>query len=164
MKERWREIKGYGGAYMVSDLGRVARNGKLLHLNTNNYGYKHVTLSKNNVQKTTLVHRLVASAFVDNPHGLPQINHKDGNKDNNAASNLEWVTQGENNRHAIKTSLRKAKKILLIGGDNSIVREFNNRMEINEFLGREVCQDLITRCCNGQRKTAYGYVWRYANG
>jgi hypothetical protein len=114
------------------------------------------------VQKTALVHRLVASAFIDNPLGLPQINHKDGNKKNNNTSNLEWVTQKGNNRHAIKTNLRRAKKILLISGDNTIVREFNNRMEINEFLGRDVCQDLITRCCNGKRKTAYGYVWRYA--
>lgn len=148
--------------YQVSNLGRVKSNTKVLHLNTNTYGYKHVTLSKGNVQRTTLVHRLVASAFVDNPLGLPQINHKDGNKDNNASNNLEWVTQKSNNRHAIQTNLRKAKKILLIGNDNTVVREFNNRMEINEFLGRDVCQDLITRCCNGKRKSAYGHVWRYA--
>jgi hypothetical protein len=148
--------------YRVSNLGRVKRNAKVLHLNTNTYGYKHITLSKDNVQKTTLVHRLVATAFVDNPLGLPQINHKDGNKDNNASSNLEWVTQKSNNHHAIQTNLRKVKKVLLIGDDNSVVRKFNNRMEINDFLGRDVCQDLITRCCNGKRKTAYGYVWRYA--
>lgn len=160
--EIWKDIKGYEGLYQVSNLGRVRSKTKLLHLNTNTYGYKHVTLSKGNVKKTILVHRLVASSFIENPIGLPQINHKDGDKSNNTVGNLEWVTQGENNRHAIKTNLRRVKKILLTSGDNTIVREFNNRMEINEFLGRDVCQDLITRCCNGKRKTAYGFVWRYA--
>ena len=159
--EIWRDVKGYGGLYQVSNLGRVKSNTKELHLNTNTYGYKHVTLSKGNVQKTALVHRLVASAFIDNPLGLPQINHKDGDKSNNASSNLEWVTQKSNNLHAIKTNLRKAKKIVVIGSDNTIIKEFSNRMEINEFLGRDACQDLITRCCNGKRKTAYGYAWRY---
>ena len=160
--EIWKDIKGYEGLYQVSSLGRVKRRNKLLRLNTNTYGYKHVTLSKGNVKKTAVVHRLVASAFIENPLGLPQINHKDGNKSNNAVSNLEWVTPKENNRHAITSNLRKTKKILLIGDGNNVIREFNNRMEINAFLDRCVYQDLITRCCNGQRKTAYGYVWRYA--
>lgn len=162
MVEIWKDIRGYEGLYQVSNLGRVRRGGKLLHLNTNTYGYKHLTLSKNNVQKTVVIHKLVADAFIENPHSKPQINHKDGNKENNTAANLEWVTQEDNNRHAVKTMLRKSKKILLVDGDNNTIREFNNRMEINDFLGRDVCQDLITRCCNGQRKTAYGYVWRYA--
>ena len=160
--EIWKDIKGYEGLYQVSNLGRVRRRSKLLHLNTNTHGYKHITLSKDNVQKTAVVHRLVASAFIENPLGLPQINHKDGDKSNNSVSNLEWVTQKENNRHAINSNLRKTKKILLISNENKVIREFNNRMEINSFLDRCVCQDLITRCCNGQRKTAYGYVWRYA--
>lgn len=162
MEEIWKDIRGYEGLYQVSNLGRVKRENKLLRLNTNTYGYKHITLSKNNVQKTAVIHKLVADAFIENPHSKPQINHKDGNKENNTVANLEWVTQGDNNRHAVKTMLRKSKKILLVDGDDNTIREFNNRMEINDFLGRDVCQDLITRCCNGQRKTAYGYVWRYA--
>lgn len=162
MGEIWKDIRGYEGLYQVSDLGRVRRGNKLLHLNTNTYGYKHITLCKNNVPKTVVVHKLVADAFIENPQSKPQINHKDGNKENNTVANLEWVTQGDNNRHAIKTKLRKARKILLVDGEDNTIREFNNRMEINDFLGRDVCQDLITRCCNGQRKTAYGYIWRYA--
>lgn len=162
MEEIWKDIRGYEGLYQVSDLGRVRRGNKLLHLNTNTYGYKHITLCKNNVPKTVVVHKLVADAFIENPQSKPQINHKDGNKENNTVANLEWVTQGDNNRHAIKTKLRKARKILLVDGEDNTIREFNNRMEINDFLGRDVCQDLITRCCNGQRKTAYGYIWRYA--
>lgn len=160
--EVWKDIKGYEGLYQVSDMGRVRSKNGVLHLNTNTYGYKHITLSKGDVQKTVVVHRLVSDAFIDNPHNKPQINHIDGNKENNAVVNLEWVTQGENNRHAIRASLRKVKKILLVDAEGKAIREFNNRMEINEYLGRNVYQDLITRCCNGQRKTAYGYVWRYA--
>lgn len=162
MEEIWKDIRGYEGLYQVSDLGRVRRGNKLLHLNTNTYGYKHITLCKNNVPKTVVVHKLVADAFIENPQSKPQINHKDGNKENNTVANLEWITQGDNNRHAIITKLRKARKILLVDGEDNTIREFNNRMEINDFLGRDVCQDLITRCCNGQRKTAYGYIWRYA--
>jgi hypothetical protein len=162
MIEIWRDVKGYEGLYQVSNMGRVISNNGLLHLNTNTYGYKHITLSKGNVQKTVVVHKLVADAFIENPHNKPQINHIDGNKENNAVANLEWVTQGDNNRHAIRMNLRKAKKILLVDDEGNAIKEFNNRMEISAYLGRKVCQDLITRCCNGQRKTAYGFVWRYA--
>lgn len=160
--EIWKEVEGYEGLYQVSNLGRVKSKNKTLHLNTNTYGYKHVTLSKDNVQKTVLVHRLVASAFIGNPSGKPQINHKDGNKNNNAESNLEWVTQESNNRHAIETNLRQVKKVAAVDNSGNVIKVLNNRMEVNEFLGRSVCQDLITRCCNGKRKTAYGYSWRYA--
>lgn len=160
--EIWKDIRGYEGLYQVSNMGRIKGKNKVLHLNTNTCGYKHVTLSKGNVKKTALVHRLVASAFIDNPLNKPQINHRDGNKNNNTAINLEWETQADNNRHAVKTNLRKTKKIVLLDGEGKAVKVFNNRMEVNEYLGRSVCQDLITRCCNGNRKTAYGYVWRYA--
>ena len=160
--EIWKEVEGYEGLYQVSNLGRVKSKNKTLHPNTNTYGYKHVTLSKDNVQKTVLVHRLVASAFIGNPSGKPQINHKDGNKNNNAESNLEWVTQESNNRHAIETNLRQVKKVAAVDNSGNVIKVLNNRMEVNEFLGRSVCQDLITRCCNGKRKTAYGYSWRYA--
>ena len=161
-KEIWRDIKGYEGLYQVSNMGRVKSKNGLLHLNTNTYGYKHITLSKENERKTQTVHTLVAMAFVDNPLNKPQVNHKDGNKENNTADNLEWVTQEDNNRHAINNHLRNVKRVLLVDSNNNIIKSFNNRMEINEFLGRQVCQDLITRCCNGKRKTAYGYIWRYA--
>ena len=142
-------------------MGRVKSKNGILHINTNTYGYKHVTLSKNNVQKTRLVHALVATAFVDNPDNKPQINHIDGRKENNAADNLEWVTQKENNRHAVATGLRASKRIVAYDLDGNPLKLFHNRGEIPYFLGRWICQDLITRCCNGQRQTAYGHMWRY---
>lgn len=162
VNEIWRDVKGYEGLYQVSNLGKIKSKNGILHLNTNTYGYKHITLSKGNTRKTVVVHKLVATAFVANPLNKPQVNHKDGNKENNTANNLEWVTQTENNRHAINAHLRKVKKVRLVDENNNTIKEFNNRMEINDYLGRYVCQDLITRCCNNRRKTAYGHIWRYA--
>lgn len=75
--------------------------GKLKALYTNRVGYKQVTLYKDGFAKLFMVHRLVAKAFVLNPNRKPHVNHKDGNKGNNAASNLEWCTRQENMRHSV---------------------------------------------------------------
>ena len=160
--EIWKDIDGYEGLYQVSNFGRVKRDNKLLHLNTNTYGYKHITLCKDGKRKTVVIHTLVANAFIDNPYKKPQINHKDGNKENNTVENLEWVTQIENNRHAINTRLKKTRSLLMFDKENKLIKKFNNRMEIEDFFGRRIYQDPITRCCNHQRKSAYGFVWRYA--
>lgn len=61
--------------------------------------------------KDEYIHRLVAKAFVPNPRGLKEVNHKDGNKENNNADNLEWCTRSENNRHAFKTGLRNYEEL-----------------------------------------------------
>lgn len=69
-------------------------------------GYHRVTLTiDKGCKKTFLVHRLIAQKFIPNPELLPQVNHKDGNKDNNHVSNLEWVTNLENTKHAVKNNL-----------------------------------------------------------
>lgn len=120
--EEWKDIEGYEGLYQVSSLGRIkslnhyASNGvttvlykgKVLSQTTHN-GYMIAHLSKNNVIKTVSVHRLVAEAFVKNPLNKSHVNHKDGNKSNNIASNLEWCTPRENLVHALETGLRKRK-------------------------------------------------------
>lgn len=102
--EEWRDIPNYEGLYQVSSLGKVKslrdRYGnpreKMLKFERNRGGYLLTFLCKNGKKKTFSVHRLVANAFIDNPSNLPQVNHKDENKENNQASNLEWCTQKYN--------------------------------------------------------------------
>lgn len=102
--ERWRRIRGYRD-YLVSSLGRVLSlkydKKRILLPGTEGGGYRNVVLCKYGTRATFLVHRLVAIAFIANNKNLPQVNHKDGNKSNNAIDNLEWVTALQNTQHAI---------------------------------------------------------------
>lgn len=113
MIEEWREIEGYEGLYQVSNLGRVKSlfrvvirsNGKPNTVNEKilkygmNRGYCAVVLCKNGKRKMYKVHRLVAMAFLSNPHNLPEVNHKDENKKNNCVDNLEWCTPKYNTNY-----------------------------------------------------------------
>lgn len=113
MNEIWKEIKGYEGKYIISNLGKVIslprykqNKSKLQYVepkeikpyvNQRN-GYVYVYLCNEGKEKNIRLHRLVAEAFLDNPYQLPQINHIDGNKQNNQVSNLEWCTASYNIR------------------------------------------------------------------
>ena len=103
MPELWQPIEGYEGFYEVSDHGRVRRlpKDKLLKPWYNTRGYRQVSLCKNGVVKRQRVCRLVAIAFVSGDSRLV-VNHKDSNRANDVATNLEWVTQGENVTHAYR--------------------------------------------------------------
>lgn len=107
MKEMWTTIPGYGGRYEVSNSGKVRSNygiikRELKHMrNAGEYnGYDVVTLyDENKVGRKVKVHRLVAEAFLPNPHSYPVINHKDENKRNNSVNNLEWCTVAYNTNY-----------------------------------------------------------------
>lgn len=104
MAEEWRKIKGYE-LYEVSNFGRVRSNQKTecVILKTSlKRGYCGVTIYNEKGKIQISVHRLVAEAFIPNPENKPQVNHKDGNKQNNTVENLEWVTQSENALHAYR--------------------------------------------------------------
>lgn len=105
--ERWAPVRGFEGLYEVSDLGRVKRCGsaKCLKPMPNTKGYPSVDLKDHGRRKYAVVHRLVAETFIPKPDNKPQVNHKDGDKTNNAVSNLEWCTGLENIRHAVRTGL-----------------------------------------------------------
>lgn len=106
--EIWRDIKGFNGAYKVSNLGNVYSDHKKSEKkqSIDEGGYHLVILYLNGKQHNCLVHRLVAEAFIDKPDGKDYVNHKDGNKSNNEVSNLEWTTRSENEQHAYDTGLR----------------------------------------------------------
>lgn len=94
-------IKGYA-PYTVSDAGEVFnKDGKPKKLYRSGIGYQQVTLYKNGEPKLMMVHRLVATRFVPNPFHKPHVNHKNGEKADNRAENLEWCTREENMRHSV---------------------------------------------------------------
>ena len=114
--EVWLPIVGYEGYYEVSNLGRVKSverfiiyplgrsqliREKLLSPSLSE-GYRVVSLCRNGTPNRWFVHRLVATAFLDNPKGKTQVNHIDFNKSNNNVSNLEWCTPNENTQHSVK--------------------------------------------------------------
>lgn len=110
--EEWRDVVGYEGLYEVSNFGRVKSLqrdvAKILKSNPGIGGYLRVVLCKNEVKKNRFVHVLVAQAFIPNPEGKKQVNHRDGNKKNNHVDNLEWTTPAENIAHAFELGLRKS--------------------------------------------------------
>lgn len=108
MEEVWKDVAGYEGYYMVSSLGRIKslrfrhiKREKIMIPNLRPDGYMAIGLSKNGVTKTKTVHRLVASAFLENPNNLEMINHKDENRSNNAVSNLEWCSRSYNQLYSL---------------------------------------------------------------
>ena len=176
MIEIWKPIKGYEGLYEISNYGNV----KVLYFKNNltnqkiykprlkkvrkdKYGYLVVTLHKNQKSKTYKIHRLVAEAFIKNPKNKPQINHKDGNKQNNYINNLEWCNNRENIKHAYKIGLQKPsyKKIFQFDLNNNFIKEWEYMKLASEQL--KINYGDIVQCCKGRRKTAGGYKWRYVN-
>lgn len=110
MQEIWKPIEGYSGRYEISNLGRVRSyaqdkiNGKIKLGNPTAKGYLTILLyDGNGNSKWCPVHRLVASAFIDNPTDLPQVNHKDENKTNNCVDNLEWCTNEYNTKYGTRS-------------------------------------------------------------
>ena len=129
-QEIWKDIKGYDGKYKVSSLGNIKSftyksKGKLLKPQEGRKGYLQVLLYKNNKAHPKKVHRLVAEAFLGNFCKKPQVNHIDGNKKNNNVSNLEMVTNSENQIHAYKNKLetpRKSRKAIQKNTDGVIIK------------------------------------------
>lgn len=134
MEEIWSNIPNEKEWYFVSNKGNIKTTN---YKNTGNEKYislmKTNTIPRNRLNKRTLyyrcklsskerlVHRLVAMAFIPNPHNKPEVNHIDGNPLNNNVDNLEWCTRSENALHANRTGLRPSPT-----GDKSGMAKFTN--------------------------------------
>lgn len=102
--EQFKPIKGYEGRYEISNFGHIKflyRNGGILKTRVNKIGYERATLLKETVIGYFSVHRLVAQYFIDNPHGYDCVGHKDNNRLNNHADNLEWCTHQQNSSYMV---------------------------------------------------------------
>lgn len=183
LNEIWKDIKGYEGLYQVSNFGRVKsleriKNGRktlneeysslpvkerILKPSITNSGYLQVVLFKNNVGTTCKIHRLVAEAFLPNPNNYPCVNHKNCIKTDDTVENLEWCDYQYNNTYADrmdKIKQKLSKPVLQYDLDGNFIKEWNSPLEASITLfGKKVFS--IYECCNGKRKSAGGYIWKY---
>lgn len=180
--EVWLPITGYEGLYEISNFGRVKSlisKGAVMAPQLNSTGYERVFLRKEGIQKSVFVHVLVARAFTPNPDGKPIVDHIDGDKRNNAASNLRWCTQKENLNFELakknRTESHRAENSPWFGKtgrkhpSSKAVAQYSASGEFLKSFGglseasRETNIDIgnISNCCRGSRKTAGGYIWRF---
>ena len=167
----WRSVVGYEGLYEVSDSGlirslpRRGTRSKSIQIRkacNNNKGYKQVCLSKDGKTKMAYIHRIVAQAFISNPDNLPEINHKDENPLNNNISNLEWCDRTYNNRYGSR-SQKTRKSVDMLDSNGNFVKRFDGLgIAAVEVSGKKSNQSCIKECCDGERKTAIGFRWRWS--
>ena len=188
-KEIWKDVVGYEGLYLVSNLGRIkskeriVKNSrgkrlvkeKILSTFISNSGYYAIVLHKTRpIFKLNYIHRLVANAFIPNENNLEQVNHIDGNKLNNCVFNLEWCSRSENMKHAIKVGLfsqkvvkerikkmnKSAIKPILQIKNGKIIAEYESTVLAGKQFTKNADRN-ISSCARGLLPSAYGYQWKY---
>lgn len=147
-------------------------DGEIVNLNTGcvlkgkigNAGYREVTLVYGENHFTRSVHRLIADAFCQKNNDSDEVNHINGNKLDNRAENLEWVTHGDNLLHAFTTGLMPnnavPRPVIATSMDTGEQMQFPSIYKAARFLG--ISQGNICLTCQGKRPYAGGYLWRYA--
>lgn len=175
MSIEWKPIENHPG-YWVSNTGVVISEsrvivmkngvtrtvaGKVLKPTKAGYGYLMVHLGNN---KREYVHRMVATAFLGYPPKGCEVNHKDENKLNNNAENLEWVTRSQNLQHGTRfersqAGNRKRSRTVVAIDAGRVVAKYQSLREADRA---GFCRTQVARCCNGEIETVGGFGWRYA--
>lgn len=158
-REIWKDIEYYEGLYWISNFGRVKSKRKILK--PINGEYLRVGLSKNGIQTTKYVHRLVAETFLGKSN--LQVNHKDENKHNNCVNNLEWITFKENMNYGTKqdreSMIKTRYHILQYDLNGNFIKEWFNLREIEKNTNYK--KSNIQYSCTRKNRTAYGFKWEY---
>lgn len=189
MEEVWKDIEGYEGIYQVSNLGRVRsldryiikpqprngvptryfKRGRVIALHPCRNEYINIVLKVNGGKKNCMVHRLVAKAFVSGYFEGADVNHKDCNRQNNRADNLEWMTRRDNLKYdngvtpsAMEQIHRSQRKpIIQMTMDGEFVREWPSIHSAHLALGLD--SKSLSGACHQRYgcKTCGGYRWRF---
>lgn len=166
--ERWKPIPGFDDRFLASDQGNIMSvnyhnygRQRILKKSLNKCGYEVVCLFYKGKGHVCLVHRLVAKAFLDNPNGLPVINHLNEIKTDNRLDNLCWCSIRDN----INYGTRNARMAATIGSpvqqftrDGQLVASFISVLDAGRKTG--VDHSAINKCVKGKRKSAGGFLWR----
>jgi hypothetical protein len=178
--EIWKDVVGYEGLYLVSDLGNMKSlprgftKGKILKPMLQR-GYANICLCKNGIIKRVRIHRIQAIAFIPNPENKPYINHKNGVRNDNRIENIEWCTNSENQKHSFDVLGRKpaygmlgktgslcknSKPVNQYDIDGNFIKTWPAQSEAARELG--LYQTNIWHACKGHYKSCGGFKWAYA--
>ena len=137
MIEIWKDVEGYNGMYKISNLGVLVSlyksKPKVVKFGITKKGYKYAILSNKRTTKFALIHRIVAQTFISNTDNLPEVNHKNLNKLDNNAKNLEWVTSRGNITHYHDTN-KKTSKYIGVSFNNA-----NNKYVAHIYINGKDC-------------------------
>lgn len=177
--EIWKIIEATGNHYEVSNFGNVRCDGITVPVELDNTGYVKVKIKLLFGTRWFWLHRIVAVYFCENPENKDQVNHIDGNKENNTAENLEWCTCAENLKHKVevlgKNNKRENNPMYGISGESSpVFKGYILQIDKNtgEILGKfagsgdvikhfpEFKTSGLLKAVNGTNKTYKGYVWK----
>ena len=185
-KEIWKPIKGYDIEYLISNYGNIIspehkiidKRGikqtfkkRFIKPVLHSTGYYVVTFRKQSKKVTIRIHRLVAKLFVENPNNYNIVDHIDGNKTNNKATNLRWVTNSENilnpntyfnfKNKCLITQQRYVKPVFKLDNNFKIIAKYDSV----EIAAKEhnCTPPLIRKCCKNKHYTAKGFHWSYSS-